>query len=140
MDYKIENCRGDDEKCILKGLLAYNDSQVSPAQRAKYVEVQKKVTDSEGNILAGCLAGIYFGCVLAVDILWVSESCRHQGLGSKLLQAVESEGKAAGCTLVHLDTFDFQAKDFYRKQGYTLFGTLEDCPQGHCRYYLKKNL
>ncbi|PPE03578.1 hypothetical protein HCUR_00960 [Holospora curviuscula] len=25
-------------------------------------------------------------------------------------------------------TFDFQVKDFYLKQGYEIFGVLEDCP------------
>ena len=32
------------------------------------------------------------------------------------------------------------AKEFYEKQGYELFGVLEDCPKGHCRYYFTKKL
>lgn len=48
--------------------------------------------------------------------------------------------KEKGGKLVHLDTFDFQAKDFYLKNGYEVFGVLEDCPKGHKRYYLKKNI
>jgi hypothetical protein len=39
-----------------------------------------------------------------------------------------------------LDTFDFQARGFYERNGYELFGTLDDCPPGHKRYYLKKAL
>jgi hypothetical protein len=39
---------------------------------------------------------------------------------------------------LHLDTFDFQAKDFYVKHGYEVFGVLEDCPEGHVRYFMKK--
>jgi len=39
-----------------------------------------------------------------------------------------------------LDTFDFQAKDFYTKQGYEVFGILDNCPEGHKRYYMKKNI
>ena len=45
-----------------------------------------------------------------------------------------------GVTLLHLDTFDFQARDFYINQGYKVFGVLENCPQGHNRYYLKNDL
>lgn len=45
-----------------------------------------------------------------------------------------------GCNLVHLDTFDFQAKDFYLKHGYEVFGVLDDCPMEHKRYYMKKNI
>ena len=26
------------------------------------------------------------------------------------------------------------------KKGYEIFGILEDCPENHCRYYLKKRL
>ena len=37
-----------------------------------------------------------------------------------------------------LDTFAFQAPAFYEKQGYTLFGTIEDLPPGHARYFLQK--
>jgi ADP-ribose pyrophosphatase YjhB (NUDIX family) len=39
-----------------------------------------------------------------------------------------------------LDTFDFQAKDFYLKHGYDIFGVLGNCPPGHERYYMRKNL
>lgn len=45
-----------------------------------------------------------------------------------------------GCYLVHLDTFDFQAKDFYLKHGYEIFGVLADCPKEHNRYFMKKNI
>jgi hypothetical protein len=38
----------------------------------------------------------------------------------------------------HLNTFDWQAKAFYEKPGYVIFGVLEDCPRGHTRHYLKK--
>jgi hypothetical protein len=51
------------------------------------------------------------------------------------------EAKLIGATLAHnTDTFDFQAKDFYLKQGYEIFGVLKDCPSGHKRYYMKKIL
>ncbi len=54
---------------------------------------------------------------------------------------VGESGKVAAensCTLAHLSTFDFQAKNFYIKHWYEVFGILENSPEGHCRYYLKK--
>jgi hypothetical protein len=39
-----------------------------------------------------------------------------------------------------LDTFSFQAPDFYKQHGYQVFGELQDFPSGHQRYYLKKQL
>jgi GNAT superfamily N-acetyltransferase len=72
--------------------------------------------------------------------LWVKEKYRKEGYGSVLLNEVEKIAKEKGCNLVHLDTFDFQAKDFYLKQGYEIFGVLDDCPIEHKRYYMKKNI
>lgn len=50
-----------------------------------------------------------------------------------MLSEIEKAAKEYGCHIVHLDTFDFQAKDFYIKQGYDIYGVLDDCPQGHKR-------
>ena len=80
-----------------------------------------------------------WNCV-AIDILWVDCVNRKKGIGSKLLAEVEELARGKGAQLIHLDTFDFQAKDFYIKQGYEVFGKLQDCPKGHCRYYLMKRL
>lgn len=51
------------------------------------------------------------------NIIWVKYPVhRKQGLGAKLLQEIEQIAIEKNCTLVHLDIFDFQAKDFYVKQ------------------------
>lgn len=75
-----------------------------------------------------------------ISVLFVDEPYRGRGLGTWLLKHVEEKAKSTGIRLIHLDTFDFQAKDFYLRQGYEIFGVLEDCPKGHSRYYLKKLL
>ena len=75
-----------------------------------------------------------------ISVLFVEEQYRGKGLGTLLLQHAEQKAKAMGIRIIHLDTFDFQAKDFYVRQGYEIFGVLDDCPKGHKRYYLKKNL
>lgn len=83
---------------------------------------------------------MYCWNVVYVDILWVDTDYRSKGLGKSLLIELEKISKDKSVTLINLDTFDFQAKDFYVKQGYEVFGVLDDCPQGHTRYYLKKYL
>ena len=98
------------------------------------------VIKDNGAIIAGINIAIYHWGILYIDVLFVDEQYRGQRLGSVLLAKVESEAKAMGATLVRLDTFDFQAKDFYLKHGYEILGVLEDCPKGHTLYYLKKNL
>lgn len=37
-----------------------------------------------------------------------------------------------------METWDFQAKGFYEKNGYTVFAEIKDCPPGTICYFLKK--
>lgn len=140
VDYTIDNCKENDGDYICDRLVEYNLSKVPATQEILFENINKKFLNANGEIIAGCVARMYCWNVLYIDILWVDENYRHQGLGSKLLEYVENTAKEKGCYLIHLDTFDFQAKDFYLKHGYEIFGILTDCPKGHCRYYLKKNI
>ena len=50
----------------------------------------------------------------------------------------QAEAQARGCFGAWVDTFSFQARPFYEKQGYTVFGTIADQPPGHARHFLFK--
>ena len=139
MNYNIVSIAEGDWEFIDNKLVEYNLSMVPATQDELFESVSKKIVDEEGNTIAGCLAIMYCWNVATIDIIWVDEQYRGQGLGSILLGEVERDVMKKGCHLVHLDTFDFQAKGFYEKNGYSVFGTLEDCPKGHIRYYLKKS-
>ena len=39
---------------------------------------------------------------------------------------------------VRMGTWDFQAKEFYEKLGYEVFGEIKDCPPDTIHYDLKK--
>lgn len=138
--YEIVNCSDADAEYICERLVEYNLSQVAKTQQVDFVNIDKKIVDESNNILAGCLAKMYCWNVIYIDILWVDDKYRQQGFGSKLLKEIEKIALEEKCSLIHLDTFDFQAKDFYIKHGYEVFGVLDDCPENHCRYYLKKKL
>lgn len=138
--YKSVNCSENDAEYICDKLVEYNLSQVPKTQKIDFVNIGRKIVDESNHIVAGCLAKMYCWNVIYIDILWVDERYRKHGFGSQLLKEIEKIALEEDCTLIHLDTFDFQAKDFYLKHGYEVFGTLEDCPEGHCRYYLKKKL
>lgn len=56
------------------------------------------------------------------------------------MQQAEEEAIRRGCHGSYLDTFDFQARGFNERLGYTVFGGLEDTPPGHTRYFLRKML
>ncbi len=136
--FEITNCVDADADYILDRLVEYNLEQVPKTQETDIVNIYKKIVNEKGEIIAGCLAKMYCWNVIYIYILWIDEAYRKQGLGSRLLKEIERIAVEEGCHLIHLDTFDFQAKDFYIKHGYEVFGVLEDCPEEHCRYYLKK--
>ena len=90
--------------------------------------------------LLGGLLGITFGDWLFIDVLWVHDSARNQGVGRLMMETAEQEARKRGCIGSHTDTFDFQAPGFYRNLGYTVFGELGPFAGGQTRYYLQKRL
>jgi GNAT superfamily N-acetyltransferase len=77
---------------------------------------------------------------LFLDLFVLEEPARRRGLGSAILAIAEAEARARGCVGVWLDTYGFQAPDFYARHGYRLIGTLPDHPMGHGRHFMAKQL
>src|SRR3982074_3040906 len=46
----------------------------------------------------------------------------------------------AGCVAARLDTYEFQARPFYERHGYEVYGTLEGYPADGRTYSMKKSL
>ena len=142
MKYDILPINGEDADYIDDKIVEYNLSKM-PAECEGNRVVKwfgKKIHNSEGKMIAGCVAARTVWNTAEVSVLWVEKSHRKQGIGTRILQSVENEVKENGCTIILLDTFDWQAKDFYEKNGYSVFGELKDCPKGHSRYYMSKAL
>ncbi len=125
-----------DAKAIRDGLVAYN-LRYAPDDRHRHFAIFAR--DAEEKLVGGLLGETYWNW-LYIEIFWLEESLRQQGLGTEMLNAAEAEALRRGCQHAHLDTFDFQARPFYENHGYTVFGVLEDLPPGHTRYFLKKDL
>jgi len=95
---------------------------------------------NESDRLRGGIYGRINWGWLSISLLWVSPDDRGSGLGTELLQRLESEAMALGCTASHVDTFSYQAHQFYLANGYAAFAELADYAEGHSRIYLKKSL
>jgi N-acetylglutamate synthase-like GNAT family acetyltransferase len=117
----------------------YVNNQVPFTQSPEMIYKNYVIKDN-GKIVAGINADIYYWRILFIDVLYVDEAYRNRNIGSELIKRVESEAKAMGATIAHLENLDARANDFYLKSGYEIFGELENCPQGHKRYYLFKSL
>lgn len=95
--------------------------------------------DPEGNLVGGIRAKAFWG-YLCIELLWLSEAARGGRVGTRLVQRAEAFALQHGYTRARVETTSFQARPFYEKLGYEVYGVLEDCPPGHASYYLKKEL
>jgi GNAT superfamily N-acetyltransferase len=126
----------DDLAQVRNGLMAFNESQAGPAQVDRFAVYLRDADDT----IQGGLVGFFAWQWMSVDWLWVSDSLRGQGHGSALLREAESLARSVGCVGAKLDTYEFQAKPFYQKHGYSVFGVLEGYPANTRTYYLQKSL
>ncbi|AQR94892.1 GNAT family N-acetyltransferase [Clostridium saccharoperbutylacetonicum] len=137
MKFKVtDKIKKQDEETIFKNLLEYNLARLedkNPKDLGVYLE------DEKGEMIGG-LIGNTHGNWLTIKFLWVSENARGQSIGSKLLKKAEETAKERGCKYVFLDTFSFQAPEFYKKYGYEEKFVLEEYPIEGKRHYYTKTL
>ncbi|AGF56152.1 ribosomal protein S18 acetylase RimI-like enzyme [Clostridium saccharoperbutylacetonicum] len=137
MKFKVtDKIKKQDEETIFKNLLEYNLARIedkNPKDLGVYLE------DEKGEMIGG-LIGNTHGNWLTIKFLWVSENVRGQSIGSKLLKKAEETAKERGCKYVFLDTFSFQAPEFYKKYGYEEKFVLEEYPIKGKRHYYTKTL
>ena len=108
-------------------------------EASKNVPIGVFLEDASGQKLAG-LTGETFGNWLCIQYLFVSETLRGAGVGSRLLEAAENEAVRRGCKYAFVNTFSFQAPAFYEKHGYREVFTLEEYPYTEKRHYYTKEL
>lgn len=90
------------------------------------------------NYLVGGVSGILYWDWVFIESLWVDDMLRGNGLGIELMKHAETHAVSRGCHAAWLDTF--QARAFYEKCGYEVFGALDNYPAGQQRWFLKKRL
>jgi GNAT superfamily N-acetyltransferase len=93
----------------------------------------------EQELVGGLIGETHWGWFY-INLLFVKEELRGRGYGHQLLTQAEEEAKKSGVTKAYLDTFSFQAPEFYKQHGYEVIGEMKDFPPGHTRYYMTKQL
>jgi hypothetical protein len=111
---------GAEAKFVRERLDLYNVGQTGIST---WYPVNFFVKSARGETLGGVMGAIWGGW-LQVGFLWVAEAYARE----------------RGCHSVLLDTHSFQARPFYEGRGYEVFGTLDDFPKGHKKFFLRKKL
>jgi GNAT superfamily N-acetyltransferase len=119
---------------IGEGLDEYNVAKGGPYN---HEQVWILARDDDGSVLGGLKGHIEYSWMF-VDWLWVSPVNRKGGLGSRLLGKAEVIAREHGCLGAYLETFSFQAPEFYKRHGFQEFGRIDDYPPGHATIWLKK--
>lgn len=125
-----------DRGAVLDGLVGFNRAVLGELDHMP-VPLAVLWRDAAGPPAGGAIGRSWGGWVF-LELLWLPERLRGQGVGRQVMAAVEAEARARGCQGVYLDTFSFQARPFYEGLGYSVFGRLEGMPFGHDRLWLAK--
>ena len=124
-------------RVLIEGIVQFNRTQTG-AEAPRPLLVLLKHPDT-GEVLGGLSArtGLEW---LYIELLYIPNDLRGAGLGAELMRRAETEAAQRGCSGVWVDTYSFQARGFYEKLGYKVFGILEDYPPGQSRIFLQKRL
>jgi GNAT superfamily N-acetyltransferase len=116
-----------------------DNHNVESTRQAEWYPVAFFLRDEHGEVLGGLLGDIW-AAWLHVRTLAVAASAQGHGFGRELMKRAELYVVVRGCTDAFLDTFSFQARPFYEKLGYRVFGMLEKHPAGREHYFMTKQL
>jgi GNAT superfamily N-acetyltransferase len=144
LETEIDEAREDE---ITEGLVEHNKAR-SEAVRLRFEPenlrsrpVAAYAVDESGEVIAGCVGHTEdVWQWLTIDKLWVRRERRGEGLGVAVLDAVERQARERGCRWAKVNTWEFQAPEFYERQGYVEYGRETDYPPGHVSYLLRKDL
>ena len=136
MHIRLDNTESQKAQEIGDLIRSYNRSK---REKAESEPLNLYLEDDKGELMAGLVAET-FGNWLEIEYLFVKEDLRGQGIGSQLLQQAESEAKNRNCRFAFVNTYQFQAPDFYKRHGYKEVFTLKDYPYTGQRHYYQKEL
>ena len=101
--------------------------------------------DVEGDVMAG-ISGGTLGRALYIDLLWVDEGLRGQGMGHRLVQMTEEQGRERGCTVSRALVSTPGAALYFSRLGYDITGAAQvmvkdrKSPPQRAVYWLAKDL
>jgi ribosomal protein S18 acetylase RimI-like enzyme len=136
MDYQLDNKYTDNDKARVKaGFAAYSEDKIGVSRRFK-----DWVVRGEDGLCIGHLQMMIVGKDGYIKSLWVDESHRGEGLAKFLMNAAEDFAVENGFNQIWVDTYSYQAPEFYKAYGFVLECEIPEYQKTHSRIFLRKNL
>ena len=117
-------------------LTAFDESHI-PCRMTGGVRIG---AEENGKLIAGLDACVTAFRILYVSTVFVDEAYRRKGVGSLLIREMEKRAAGMGVTVIRLDTFGWQGKEFYEALGYETVGHYEHAEDGYSEYFFLKKL
>jgi len=92
------------------------------------------------NEIIGASKGKIFDAALYISEFIIKKRFRKKGAGSKLIENIETYAKKNNCTKIWVDTYGYQAPDFYQQNGFVEKGRIENYRGHHPRIFFEKEL
>ncbi|MBZ6077805.1 GNAT family N-acetyltransferase [Microvirga puerhi] len=141
MTYELELLSSPDESIhdlIRRHLREFNRTTLAPGLPTEDLAIV--IREPEHGAVLGGLWGRTGRGWLSIELIFVPEDLRGNGIGPRLLMMAEAEGLRRDCHSAWLDTFNPDAAVLYERLGYVRFGELKDFPPGNSRIFLQKKL
>lgn len=135
IEYSIENNPDTShDKVIRDGIVDFNDQIIK--EKASHFSIYAKYNT---QIIGGAL--IWEHCdALYIDVLWCNEKYRKQGVGTKIITMIDGIAKNKELPKIFVDTYEFQAQDFYKKHGFYCIGIIPKYLKDHDRIFMRKDV
>lgn len=135
IEYSIENNpAASDDKVIRNGIVDFN-AQIIKEKSSHFSVFAKDGT----QIIGGALIWEHSDA-LYIDVLWCNEQYRKQGIGTTIITMIDDAAKNKGLPKIFVDTYEFQAQDFYKKHGFYCIGTIPKYLKDYDRIFMRKDV
>jgi GNAT superfamily N-acetyltransferase len=128
-----------DKQYVEDELYKFNLKHFPVDLRGRYEEISLFLKDENGIVFGGINAEVCWNW-LEIHTFMIDVDIRKSGFGTKLLLEIEKIALEKKCDFIKVDTLSFQALGFYEKNGYQVFGSLDNVGRDYTHYYLKKDL
>jgi ribosomal protein S18 acetylase RimI-like enzyme len=123
-----------DKQYIDDELYKFNLKHFPTDLGGRYEEINLFLKDENDIVRGGILAEVCWNW-LEIHTFMIDEDIRKLGFGTKLLLELEKIAIEKECDFIKVDTLSFQALGFYEKNGYQIFGSLDNVGREYKHYY-----